>query len=105
MRPVLEHLNAINELLPALHDGFVVESYDRNKEQLVILGSRDMSYHRDLVIVCRSPVEVRFVDAFTADAIRLSKHQSGQDVLELLDDGNVALSVRGGVFEFDCDHI
>ena len=105
MRPLLEHLEAINNLLPALHNGFFVESYDGNVDRLVILGSGDITYHRDLLIACTFPVEVRFVPRFAADAIRVSKHKSGNSLVDFLDDGSVELFIRGGFLEFECEHI
>lgn len=105
MRPLLDHLDAINEILPTFHDGFFVESYNSNTERLVILGTSDISYHRDLVIACTGSVEIRFVRAFTPNVIRLGKHESGQTVIEFLEDGKVKVSIRGGLFEFECDHI
>jgi hypothetical protein len=105
MRSLAEHLDAINELLPALNDGFFIESYDGNSERLVILGTRDVCFHRDLVIVSSGATEVRFVPTFSANRIRLSKQESGQDVLDFFVDGNVTLSIRGGIFEFESNHI
>ena len=105
MRALSEHLEAINSFLPALHDGFFIESYDGSAERLVILGTSDISYRRDLVITCTSPLEVRFAPVFRADAVRLTKEVSGQQVLEMLEDGKVMLSVRGGVFSFECAHV
>ena len=104
MRALSDHLEAINQLLPALHDGFFVERYDATSERLVILGTRDISYHRDLVIICDSPIEVRFKTTFDTDSIRLAGTSSGQSILEFLNEGNVVLFVRGGFFTFECSH-
>ncbi len=104
MRSLLEHLDTINELLPTLHDGFFVESYDFGKEQIVIVGTRDVSYYRDLVIRCTSPIEVRFFPSFDVDTIRLTKHESGHSVLEFIDEGSVRLFIRGGFLEYECEH-
>jgi hypothetical protein len=101
MRPISDHLDAVNELLPALHDGFFVERYDGSGEQLVVLGTSELSCRRDLVVTCLAPLEVSFEPCFHADTVALRTNDAGQAILEFFEEGRVALLVRGGTFCFE----
>lgn len=72
------HINEINDLIPALHDGFIIELYDYNKGELIISGSRDFCYYTDIQISCKGVESLHFSSpSYHPKKIEITKTNNG----------------------------
>ncbi len=66
-----QDLTKLNEMAPAMHDGFRLFHYDGWK--LIIAGSQDHCYYHNVEIVCHGLEHINIAQSFHLERFELSR--------------------------------
>ncbi len=80
----------INDLIPAMHDGFRLHHYDGWK--LVIAGSQDHCYYRNVEIICHGLIHVNMSQSLHLERVEII-NQGDHELMKLYDDENNVRSI------------
>ena len=88
MEELKNKLEELNSLLTTMHDGFFIESYDYWNEEILIVGTSDKAYYRDIQIVCKGVVKFFFEEpTFFPKEVKLQlKRGSQEKILKFIED-------------------
>lgn len=80
-------LARLNELAPAMHDGFRLRSFDGWK--LIIAGSQDRSYYHNVEIVCTDPQHIDLACIAFIERAEIAREKEWETIRLYDDEGNV----------------